>query len=94
MTLTKRDIARTVHEADPAISIVEGAQIVDSILRLIKQRLENGEKVMISNFGNFQVLKRAAREGVNPATGERMLISSYRAVCFKPASALNRDING
>ncbi len=93
MTLTKRDIARQIHENDPSISITEAIQIVDSIFGSIKSRLLAEEKVMITNFGTFEVATRAARRGVNPATGERLTIPTHRAVTFSPAPALTSAVD-
>ena len=69
MSLTKRDIARAIHEAEPEISISEAVSVVDAIFVAMKDRLAAGGKVMITNFGTFQVVERAARQGINPATG-------------------------
>lgn len=88
MTLTKREIARQIHELEPAVSITEAIKIVDTIFGVIKGQLVVGEKVMITNFGTFEVVTRAARRGVNPSTGERLTIPEHRAVTFSPAPAL------
>ena len=80
MSLTKRDIARAIHEAEPGISISEAVSVVDSIFAAVKDRLAAGEKVMITNFGTFQVVDRAPRQGINPATGGALIIDSHRAV--------------
>lgn len=88
MTLTKREIARQIHDAEPTISITEAVEIVDVIFGAIKGRLAVSEKVMITNFGTFEVVERAARRGVNPSTGERLVIPPHRAVTFSPAPAL------
>lgn len=93
MTLTKREIARQIHEAEPAISITEAIEIADAIFAAIKGRLAISEKVMITNFGTFEVVERAPRRGVNPATGERMTIPAHRAVTFNPAPALQDSVD-
>jgi DNA-binding protein HU-beta len=98
MSLTKKDIARVIHEAEPAISLSEAVSLVDSIFQAIKDRLAGGEKVMITNFGTFHVVERAARQGINPATGGDLTIDGHRAVAFRPApslqSSLDRGPNG
>jgi DNA-binding protein HU-beta len=98
MSLTKRDIARAIHEAEPAISIAEAVSLVDAIFQAIKDRLAAGEKVMITNFGTFHVVERSARQGINPATGGGLTIDGHQAVAFRPApslqSSLDRGPNG
>lgn len=93
MTLTKREIARRIHEAQPTISISEAVELVDAVFGIVKSRLASGERVMVTNFGTFEVATRAARRGVNPSTGERLLIASHRAVTFSPAPALQDSVN-
>ena len=93
MTLTKRDIARAIHNADATISVTEAVGIIDVLLRQLKRRLTLSEKVMITNFGTFEISTRAARRGINPSTGERMIIPAHRAVTFQPAPALQDEVN-
>ncbi len=93
MTLTKREIARSIHAAEPSISISEAVRLVDKLFVVLERRLQRGEKVMITNFGVFEVVDRAQRRGVNPATGKSMLIPAHRAVSFHPAPALLESIN-
>ena len=94
MTLTKRDIARAVHEEEPGISIAEAVTLVDLIFGVLKHRLALGEKVMITNFGTFEIGARAPRRGINPATGERMIIAPHRTVTFRPSPAFQDRIDG
>jgi DNA-binding protein HU-beta len=93
MSLTKRDIARAIHEAEPEISISEAVSFVDAIFTAVKDRLAAGGKVMITNFGTFQVVERAARQGINPATGGGLIIEGHRAVAFRPSPFLQELLN-
>ena len=93
MSLTKRDIARVIHAAEPAIPISEAVSLVDTIFLALKDRLARGERVMITNFGTFQVVERAARQGINPATGGSLVIDRHCAVSFRPAPSLQALLN-
>ena len=93
MSLTKRDIARAIHVAEPEISISEAVSLVDSIFVALKDRLVLGENVMITNFGTFQVVERASRRGINPATGGGLVIGGHLAVSFRPAPSLQVLLN-
>ena len=53
----------------------------------------NGNDVAISGFGSFKVSKRAAREGRNPQTNEKIKIPARKAVTFKAGSALKDIVN-
>lgn len=91
MTLTKQRIARQLSEKQD-ITIDEAQRQVDAVLRLVKERLAVGGKVMITNFGTFEAVERATRRGVNPATGRPMVIPAHRAVAFHPAPRMQRQI--
>ena len=91
--MTKRDIAHAIHEAQPAISVAEAVTLVDTIFQAIKDRLAREEKVMVTNFGTFRVLERAPRKGINPASGEAVIIQGHRAVSFSPAPSLQEIMN-
>ncbi|MCK4486402.1 MAG: HU family DNA-binding protein [Desulfobacterales bacterium] len=56
MTLTKADIVDAVH-SNLGHSKAHSAEVVESLLKIIKQTLANGEDVLISGFGKFCVLE-------------------------------------
>jgi DNA-binding protein HU-beta len=86
--MNKNDISKKVHEAHGGLSYVEAQKIVDLILETIKERLTKGEKVLISGFGCFSVMKRKEKKGVNPRTGEPVIIPGRNSVKFKPSKYL------
>jgi len=45
-------------------------------------------------FGTFEVRKRAARTGRNPATGEELKIKASKAPAFKAGATLKAAVNG
>jgi len=93
MSLTKRDIARAIHEAEPELSISEAVSVVDVVFTAVKDRLAAGEKVMVTNFGTFEVVERAPRQGINPATGGGLVIEGHRAIAFRPSPSLQDLLN-
>jgi nucleoid DNA-binding protein len=86
--MNKNDISKKVYEAHGGISYADAQKIVDLILEIIKRRLSRGEKVLISGFGCFRVMKRKNKKGVNPQTGESVLIRGRNSVKFKPSKYL------
>lgn len=54
----------------------------------ISDALANGDKVSLIRFGNFEVRERAAREGKNPRTGEKIQIAACKIPAFKPGKSL------
>ena len=90
--MTKADIVERIYEK-VGFSKKEATDVVESIFEIIKGRLENGEKVKISGFGNFVINAKRPRKGRNPQTGEEIVISGRRVLSFKPSPVLKKSIN-
>ncbi len=90
--MTKADIVERIYER-VGFSKKEAADVVESIFEVIKGRLEAGEKVKISGFGNFVINDKRPRKGRNPQTGDEIIISGRRVLTFKPSQVLKRTIN-
>lgn len=63
---------------------------VKATLESIEEALRVGEKVQLIGFGTFEVKERAAREGRNPQTGEKIIVAASRSTHFKPSSNLKK----
>jgi integration host factor subunit alpha len=90
--MTKAEIVEHIYER-VGFSKKEAAEVVESIFEVIKARLEQGEKVKVSGFGNFVINEKRPRKGRNPQTGEEIVISGRRVLSFKPSQVLKRTIN-
>ena len=90
--MTKADIVERIYTR-VGFSKKEAADVVESIFEVIKGRLESGEKVKVSGFGNFVINEKRPRKGRNPQTGEEIVISGRRVLTFKPSQVLKRTIN-
>ena len=71
----------------------ESSEIVEILLEIIKGSLENGEDVLISGFGKFQVKNKKEHRGRNPATGKDLILSPRKVVTFKCSGRLRDHIN-
>ena len=49
---------------------------VATLLDVVKKTVKKGDDVSLIGFGSFTKVKRAARTGVNPATGEKIKIKA------------------
>jgi nucleoid DNA-binding protein len=86
--VNKNDIGKAIHDVHGGMSYADALKIVDRILDTIKQRLVRNEKVVITGFGCFRVVVRKDRKGVNPKTGEAMVVPGRKAIIFKPSKYL------
>jgi nucleoid DNA-binding protein len=86
--MNKNDISKKVYESHGGLSYADCQKTVDLIIETIKGRLARGEKVLISGFGCFSVMRRKDKKGVNPQTGQPVIIPGRNAVKFKPSKYL------
>ena len=91
--MTKNELAQKVAES-AGLDAGQAKNAVDATFEAITRELGNGGEVAVSGFGKFSVSDRAAREGRNPATGEKMQIAASKAARFSAASALKKTLNG
>ncbi len=91
--MTKVELATAISEK-AQISKKDAENVVRAFTDVIGDELKKGEKVQLVGFGTFETVKRAAREGRNPQTGETVQIKAARSPKFKAGKALKDFING
>ncbi|MEW5903204.1 MAG: HU family DNA-binding protein [Pseudomonadota bacterium] len=67
---------------------------IAALIDIITGALKKGDNVALVGFGTFEVRKRAARTGRNPATGEELKIKASKAPAFKAGASLKAAVNG
>ena len=92
MTLTKAQIIESVQN-NLGFPKNRSAELVESLLEIMKKTLESGEDVLISGFGKFCVKQKNERRGRNPANGKDLTLAPRRVVTFKCSGQLRRKIN-
>ncbi|MGD9237640.1 MAG: integration host factor subunit alpha [Desulfobacterales bacterium] len=92
MTLTKAMIVDAIHE-QLGYPKNKSAEMLETLLELMKGTLEKGEDVLISGFGKFCVKAKNQRRGRNPATGSDMILDQRRVVTFRCSHLLREKIN-
>ena len=70
----------------------QATEIVDAVFDIITKSLSRGEEVAITGFGTFKVVKRAARMGVNPKTGEKIQIAASIKPKFRAGKVLKEAV--
>ena len=84
--MVKADLVAKVAEI--GLTKKRAAEVVDCVLESIKGALGEGDKVSLIGFGTFSVKKRAAREGRNPRTGDKIQIEAKNIPSFKAGKAV------
>jgi nucleoid DNA-binding protein len=79
--MNKADIIKEV--AKVLTSKKEAIAAVDKVFSQMSDALQSGNKVVISNFGSFNMIVTKVKRGRNPKTGEKLLIAPIKKVRFK-----------
>lgn len=75
------------------VSKSEAEKVFNATFDMFKKELAKGEKVSVAGFGTFKISERAAREGRNPLTGEKLQIAASKSVSFKAGTELKKVVN-
>ena len=67
-------------------------EFLSAFVELTVKNLKKGHKVRVTGLGIFQVKKRPARMGRNPATGEQIKIKASKKLAFRAAKEVKDAI--
>jgi len=70
----------------------QSQEAVEALFDTIMKSLSRGEEVAITGFGTFRVVKRAARQGRNPKTGETIQIAASVKPKFRAGKLLKEAV--
>ena len=70
----------------------EAQRIMNTLTVLMGEHLIEGDSIMVTNFGLFEVKKRNERIIINPSTGKRMLVPPKLTLNFRPHVAWREPI--
>ena len=91
--MTKQDFVDAVA-GRAGMSKSDAAKAVDAMLDTITDTLRRGDAVTFTGFGKFSTSARAARMGVNPRTGAKVMIPATTVPKFSAGSSLKAAVKG
>jgi len=91
--MTKAEIVQAIYARVGGFSKKESADIVDLVFEMMKETLSKGERIKVTNFGNFVLRDKGERPGRNPQTGAPIKISERRVLTFKVSKNLKDALN-
>ncbi len=65
----------------------DAENFVNAFIDTVRKTVKKGDDVSLVGFGTFTKVKRAARTGINPATGEKIKIKAKTLPKFRPGKA-------
>lgn len=90
--MNKNELIAAVADAAD-LSKSDASRAVDAVFDTIGDALKDGEDVRLVGFGTFSVASRAATEGRNPRTGEKIKIAASKHPKFKAGKSLKDSLN-
>lgn len=73
--MNKSELIDTIAE-EAGLTKADAAKALDALTGAIVDAVANGDAVSLIGFGTFKASARAAREGKNPKTGEKLSIAA------------------
>jgi len=88
--MTKQEFVEAVA-AKAGLSRRDAAKAVEAVLDTITDTLRRGDSVTFTGFGRFSTSERAARMGVNPRTGAKVMIPATTVPRFSAGKKLKAE---
>ena len=85
--MTKQDFIAKVAQKS-GLSNRDAGKAIDAFMESVTEALKSGDTINFTGFGKFSAAQRAARQGVNPRTGERVQIAATTVPKFTAGSQL------
>lgn len=79
--------------AGAGLTKVDAKKALEATVAAITDALKKGDKVQLVGFGTFAVAEKPAREGINPATKQKITIAAKKVAKFKAGAELADALN-
>ncbi len=89
--MKKQELVKAIA-AKSGMSLDAAAKSLNAFLDVVTESLQGGVEVNITGFGAFRVSERAARNGVNPKTGEKIKIAATKSPAFRAGKGLKDSV--
>jgi DNA-binding protein HU-beta len=86
-SVSKSDLIDAVAE-NTGLSKKAATDAINASFAIMKERVNEGGRVVIAGFGSFERKMRQARKGTHPVTGAVLEIPAKAYVRFKESSSL------
>lgn len=88
--MTKKELITEIAQ-QTNLTKKQVGEILDKILETIIEVVKEEGSITFTNFGKFEKKLKKKRKGVNPKTGDLILIPSKEVFVFKPSKNLLRS---
>ena len=84
--MNKTELVALMAE-EAGITKKDAEKALNAFIGGVQNAVKVGDKVSLIGFGTFEARERAAREGKNPQTGEKIKIAACKVPAFKAGKA-------
>jgi nucleoid DNA-binding protein len=89
MTIYVKDLADAIVGTDVS-NKAKACEVLQAMFAKILDQVNAGNKVYVTDFGEFELVEKAARKARNPKTGEIVDVAAYKKLEFTPVKELRR----
>ena len=90
--MNKTELIKAIAEKSE-LTIKDVGNALEAFIDVVTEELKADRNVQLVGFGTFETVKKAERNGRNPATGENITIPASIAPKFKPGKSLKDAVN-
>jgi len=92
MANVNKDALVSAISAKTELSKKDIEMTIEAMTEVITKSIRTGDKVTLTGFGTFRISDRAAREGINPQTKEKIQIPAMKVPKFTAGKALKEAV--
>jgi len=89
--MNKSELISTVANKT-GLQVKQAESAINAVFETITNVMEKKDKLTLVGFGTFGTSDRAARDGINPKTGEKIKISARTVPTFKAGKGLKEKV--
>ena len=90
--MTKAELVTSLAEKS-GLTKKDSEKALAAFVDTVTETLAKGDSIQLVGFGTFEVRERAAREGINPRTKEKIEIAATKVPAFKAGRALKDAVS-
>lgn len=91
--MNKSELITAISETS-GLTKTDAGKALDAAVNAIVSAVANGDSVSLVGFGTFKASERAAREGKNPKTGEKLAIAATTVPKFSAGAVFKAAVAG
>ena len=90
--MTKNELTKIMAKKT-GLTQAQAASAYDAFISTVTEALQEGDKVNLIGFGTFELKFVPEKDGINPATGEKIRIAASKKPAFKFGNSYKDQFN-